>query len=83
MSNDQSTRVAQVNRGDSSSRAVRALSTKGSDMEEDWMWWERVRSRALMTIGVKDASLARMYSFLPASWVGDAHEETDFLPIGD
>ena len=35
------------------------------------------------TMPVKDASLTRTYSFLPASWVGDAHEETDFLPIGD
>ena len=32
---------------------------------------------------VKDASLTRTYSFLPASWVGDTHKETDFLPIGD
>ena len=32
---------------------------------------------------VKDASLSRTYSFLPASWAGDTHEETDFLPIGD
>ena len=32
---------------------------------------------------VKDASLLQTYSFLPASWAGDAHEETDFLPIGD
>ena len=32
---------------------------------------------------VKDASLSLTYSFLPASWVGDTHEETDFLPIGD
>ena len=24
-----------------------------------------------------------MYSFLPASWAGNTHEETDFLPIGD
>ena len=32
---------------------------------------------------VKDASLSQTYSFLPASWVGDTHEETDFLPIGD
>ena len=23
------------------------------------------------------------YSFLPASWVGDTHEETNFLPISD
>ena len=34
-------------------------------------------------LAVKDASLTRTYSFLPASWAGDAHEETDFLPIGD
>ena len=32
---------------------------------------------------VKDARPTRTYSFLPASWTGDAHEETDFLPIGD
>ena len=32
---------------------------------------------------VKDASLSQTYSFLPASWAGDTHEETDFLPIGD
>ena len=32
---------------------------------------------------VKDASLTRTYSFLPASWAGNTHEETDFLPIGD
>ena len=32
---------------------------------------------------VKDASLSQTYSFLPASWVGDTHEETDFLPIGN
>ena len=40
----------------------------------------------VMSLGkahVKDASLSRTYSFLPASWVGDTHEETDFLPIGD
>ena len=35
------------------------------------------------TIDVKDASLSQTYSFLPASWAGDTHEETDFLPIGD
>ena len=34
-------------------------------------------------MGVKDASLSQTHSFLPASWVGDTHEETDFLPIGD
>ena len=32
---------------------------------------------------VKDARLIQMYSFLPASCAGDAHEETDFLPIGN
>ena len=32
---------------------------------------------------VKDASLTQTYSFLPASWAGDTHEETDFLPISD
>ena len=32
---------------------------------------------------VKDARLTQTYSFLPASWAGDTHEETDFLPIGD
>ena len=32
---------------------------------------------------VKDASLTQAYSFLPASWAGDTHKETDFLPIGD
>ena len=35
------------------------------------------------TRAVKDASLTQTYSFLPASWAGDTHEETDFLPIGD
>ena len=33
--------------------------------------------------GVKDASSTQMYSFLPASWAGDTHEETDGLPICD
>ena len=32
---------------------------------------------------VKDARLTQTYSFLPASWAGDTHGETDFLPIGD
>ena len=30
---------------------------------------------------VKDASSTQAYSFLPASWVGDTHKETDVLPI--
>ena len=40
-----------MNREEPSSKAARALRTKGSEAEEDWMWQERVRSRALMTIG--------------------------------
>ena len=32
---------------------------------------------------VKNASPTRSYSFLPASCVGNTHEETDFLPIGN
>ena len=32
---------------------------------------------------VKDARPTLTYSFLPASWVGNTHEETDFLPISD
>ena len=32
---------------------------------------------------VRDARLTQTYSFLPASWTGNTHEETDFLPIGD
>ena len=38
---------------------------------------------ALTRQSVKDTRLTQTYSFLPASWAGDAHEETDFLPIGD
>ena len=37
----------------------------------------------LEVICVKDARSIQTYSFLPASWVGNTHEETDFLPIGD
>ena len=32
---------------------------------------------------VKDARPTQTYSFLPASWAGNTHEETDFLPIGN
>ena len=32
---------------------------------------------------VKGARSTQAYSFLPASWVGNTHEETDFLPIGN
>ena len=32
---------------------------------------------------VRDASPTQTYSFPPASWVGDTHEETDVLPISD
>ena len=38
---------------------------------------------SLRLVVVKDARLTQTYSFLPASWAGNAHEETDFLPIGD
>ena len=33
--------------------------------------------------GVRDARLTQTYSLLPASWTGNTHEETDFLPLGD
>ena len=36
-----------------------------------------------LSASVRDASLTQTYSFLPTFWVGDTHEETDFLPIGD
>ena len=39
-------------------------------------------TRWLLAI-VRDASPTQTYSFLPASWVGDTHEETDVLPISD
>ena len=32
---------------------------------------------------VRDASPTQTYSFLPASWAGNTHEEIDVLPIGD
>ena len=32
---------------------------------------------------VRDASPTQTYSFLPASWADDTHEETDVLPIGN
>ena len=38
---------------------------------------------ALLTLDVKDTRLTQTYSLLPASWTGDTHEETDFLPISD
>ena len=40
-------------------------------------------SNSLTPTPVKDASSTRVYSFLPASRVGDTHEETDVLPISD
>ena len=44
----------------------------------------QVLMRPLFVVySVKDASSDTMYSFLPASWVGDTHEETDVLPIGN
>ena len=32
---------------------------------------------------VKDTRTTRMCTFLPASWVGNTHKETNVLPIGD
>ena len=32
---------------------------------------------------VKDASSDMTHSFLPASWAGNTHEETNVLPIGN
>ena len=32
---------------------------------------------------VRNARSTQTYSFLPASWTGNTHEETDFLPISD
>ena len=34
-------------------------------------------------IFVRNARPTQTYFLLPASWMGDTHEETDFLPIGD
>ena len=44
-------REVRVNRGEPLSRAVSALSTKGSEAEEDLMWQAKVRLRELMTMG--------------------------------
>ena len=30
-----------------------------------------------------DTSSTQTYSYLPASWAGDTHEETNILPIGN
>ena len=38
---------------------------------------------ALLLMVVRNASLTQTYAFLPASWVGNTHEETNVLPIGD
>ena len=35
------------------------------------------------SFSVRDARPTQTYSFLPASWTGDTHEETNFLPIGN
>ena len=40
-----------MNRGEPSFNAASALSTKGSEAEEDLMWRANVRSRELMTMG--------------------------------
>ena len=39
--------------------------------------------KAKHSVLVRDARPTQTYSFLPAFWTGDTHEETDFLPIGD
>ena len=41
------------------------------------------QGRTRWTKGVMDARPTQTYSFLPASWAGDTHEETDVLSIGD
>ena len=40
-----------MNSGEPLSNAASALSTKGSEAEEDLMWQANVRSRELMTMG--------------------------------
>ena len=40
-----------MNRGEPLSNAASALSTKGSEAEEDLMWQVSMRSRELMTMG--------------------------------
>ena len=45
--------------------------------------WKKSQGAEGVSHGVKDARLTQTYSFLPASWAGDTHKETDFLPIGD
>ena len=69
--------------------AILITNQKLSEMEHDIMFLagfpmplqDRVCHR--LAIIVMDASSIRMYSFLPASWVGDTHEETDILPISE
>ena len=51
------------------------LATEGPFMAEE--------DQEKASSSVKDARSTQTYSFLPASWAGDTHEETDFLPIGD
>ena len=41
-----------MNRGEPLSKAASALSTKGSEVEEDLMWRANMRSRELMTMGL-------------------------------
>ena len=51
------------------------LATEGPFMAEE--------DKGKASSSVRDARPTQTYSFLPASWAGDTHEETDFLPIGD
>ena len=50
------------------------LATKGPFVSE--------KDKGKASSFVRNASLTQTYSFLPASWAGDTHEETDALPIG-
>ena len=44
-----------------------------------WKFMDSIKAK----LSVMDASSIQMYSFLPAFWAGDTHEETNVLPIGD
>ena len=51
------------------------LATEGPFMAEE--------DKEKASSSVKDARSIQTYSFLPASWAGDTHKETNFLPIGN
>ena len=68
-----------MNRGEPSFNAASALSTKGSEAEEDLMWRANVRSRELMTMGWirKDGSIGIVLSgievILPRKSISRSH----------